>query len=247
MASGFIFELLRLIERLSARGQGKGYGTTSVGAEVKCIEKLLRSSDLKTCVDIGGNIGNYTEALSILFPAADIYTFEPCEVNIAKLQERFAARKNIRIVPFAVSDMSGEAVLYSDAPGSGLGSLTKRNLDHIGLDFETTETVKTVRFEDFWQNEMGGCDIDILKLAIEGHELAALKSCGDALRHTKIIQFEFGSCNIDTRTYFRDFWHLFGKLGFTIYRISPIGVMPIKKYKERDEFFSTTNYLALRS
>jgi hypothetical protein len=33
-------------------------------------------------------------------------------------------------------------------------------------------------------------------------------------------------------------------LAFDLYRIAPIGVMPISKYREGDEFFSTTNFLA---
>ncbi len=247
MAPRIVFELLRGLEQTMSVLQGKGYGSTSVKAEIRSIQKLLGKAGIKTCVDIGGNIGNYTAELNTCFPKADIFTFEPSQTNIAKLQSRFAGRENIRIVPFAVSDFQGDAVLHSDVPGSGLSSLTKRDLDHIGLDFEATEDIKTIVFQDFWKSEMGGRDIDILKLDIEGHELAALRGCGDALKATKIVQFEFGGCNIDTKTFFRDFWHFFTDNGFTLYRIAPWGEMRIPKYREREEVFSTTNFLALRN
>lgn len=107
--------------------------------------------------------------------------------------------------------------------------------------------VKTIRFEDYWNKEMNCCEIDVLKLDIEGHEFDALQGCGEALKSTRVVQFEFGGCNIDTRTYFRDFWTLFNDLGFEIYRIAPIGEMQIFRYKERDEIFSTTNYLAVNT
>lgn len=247
MAPRFIFEILRILEMSLAKAQGKGYGTATVDSEVKSIKSLLRGGQVNTCVDIGGNIGNYTQALNRQFPNADIFTFEPSKTNIDHLNNRFKDHSSIRILPYAVSDDIGEATLHSNTPGSGLGSLTKRDLDHIGIEFEVTEQVKTVRFEDFWKSEMNSRDIDIMKLDIEGHELAALKGCGDAIRATRIIQFEFGGCNIDTHTYFRDFWHFFQENGFKLYRVAPIGEMPITRYKERDEFFATTNYLAVRN
>ena len=59
----------------------------------------------------------------------------------------------------------------------------------------------------------------------------------------KFIQFEFGSCNIDSKTYFQDFWYLL-KDNYNIYRIVKDGITPIIKYKETSEIFTTINYLA---
>jgi hypothetical protein len=144
MAPRFVFDLLGILEKSLSQLQGKGYGSTSVAAEIHGIQKLLGKTDIKTCVDIGGNVGNYTAELNTRFPNADIFTFEPSQTNIAKLQTRFAALEQIRILPFAVSDFQGDAVLHSDVPGSGMSSLSKRDLDHIGLDFDTREDIKTI-------------------------------------------------------------------------------------------------------
>ena len=81
---------------------------------------------------------------------------------------------------------------------------------------------------------------------MEGHELDVLNGFGDLIYKTKLIQFEFGGCNIDTRTYFQDFWYFFNEKAFMIYRISPRGLIPIKDYNESDEyFFGSTNFIAL--
>ena len=87
--------------------------------------------------------------------------------------------------------------------------------------------------------------MDIIKLDIEGHELSAIKGLGAIVQQTSIFQFEFGGCNIDTRTYFKDFFDFFKDNNFEIYRITPFGVELISNYRETDEFFSTTNFLAL--
>jgi hypothetical protein len=81
---------------------------------------------------------------------------------------------------------------------------------------------------------------------IEGHELFALKGASEALR-TKIhlIQFEFGGANIDSRTYFIDFWRLLSP-NFEIFRLTANGLISIKSYSEIYEIFLNTTYYAKR-
>jgi FkbM family methyltransferase len=197
-------------------------------------------------VDIGGNVGNYTAELRRNNPGLEIHVFEPSAVNVGKLRARFRDDALIRLVPLALSDSSGAASLFADEAGSGLGSLTKRRLDHFRIAFDTEEAVNTIRFEDYWISELQGRPLDLVKLDIEGHELAALRGFGKALQASRALQFEFGGCNIDTRTYFQDFWYFFQEQGFELYRIKPFGAERIRRYKERDEFFKTTNYIAVR-
>ena len=241
-----MFSVLKALEKQVLRGLGKGHGTKSIEAEVRAISALLGNTDASLCIDIGGNVGNYTAALQARFPTAQIVTFEPSATNVAKLESRFGSDDRIRLVPAAVSREAGDATLFSDTPGSGLGSLTKRDLSFKNIAFETSETVQTVRLDDFWQTELNAAPIDILKLDIEGHELDALAGGQAALAKTRALQFEFGGTNIDTRTFFKDFWDLLTAQGFTLHRITPFGTLKIDRYTERDEVFTTTNYIAVR-
>jgi hypothetical protein len=60
------------------------------------------------------------------------------------------------------------------------------------------------------------------------------------------ILFEFGGCAIDTRVFFRDYFHFLSALGYRIHRITPRGVLvPIPAYRESHERFRTTNFLAV--
>lgn len=237
--------ILRALEKQVLRGLGKGHGTKSISTEVNCIRKLLGPRKISTCVDIGANVGSYTSELLRQFPDAQVYSFEPSETNVAKLRARFSDMARVHLVPCAVSDCEGEANLYSNEPGSGLASLLKRDLDYLDISFDEFELVRTLRFDDFWHQEMKSTPIDILKLDIEGMELSALKGAEQALERTHAVQFEFGGTNIDSRTYFRDFWDFFAARNFRLHRITPFGSLEIKKYTERDETFTTTNYIAI--
>jgi FkbM family methyltransferase len=170
--------------------------------------------------------------------------FEPNRKNHQILLDTFSSDNRVKVENLALSNKNSVSTLHADRDGSGLASLTKRRLDHFGISFDFAEQVTTTRFEDYWMDKLGSPEIGLLKLDIEGHELAALDGFGNALNHIELIQFEFGGCNIDTRTYFQDFWYFFMENSFDIFRIGPLGIRKIEHYSERDEHFSTTNYYA---
>ncbi|MCR5878897.1 FkbM family methyltransferase [Phenylobacterium sp. J367] len=238
-------ELAKRIEEIGALAQGKGWGTATIAQEINCVQAVLKGP-LTLAVDVGGNIGDYTATLRARYPDLEIHTFEPAQRNVARLRTRFAEDPGVRIVPLALSDKGTSTTLYSNVPGSGGASLTRRNLDHLNIRFDLEEKIVTTRFDDYWQAALQGRPIDLVKLDIEGHELDALNGFGDALAVTRVVQFEFGGCNIDTRTYFRDFWYFFTERGFTLFRITPFGAWRIRTYREAEENYVTTNFLAVR-
>lgn len=239
--------VLRFLEKQVQRGLGKGHGTKSIRAEIDTVARLLGDGPVGLCIDIGANVGAYSAALLERFPEAQVLAFEPSATNIARLTPRFETEPRHRLIPAAVSDAEGEATLYADTPGSGLGSLTQRDLAYRNIAFDAAETVKVIAFEPFWKTELAAAPIDLMKLDIEGHELDALRGAGAAIAATRAVQFEFGGSNIDTRTFFKDFWDFFTTRGFSLYRITPFGPMRLERYSERDETFTTTNFIAIRN
>jgi len=228
-----------------ARLQGKGWDG-GVASEVSQALRLLRVSP-KLCIDIGGHHGSYSDELLLRSRTTTLVIFEPSSSNAHTLNDKFGAMKNVSIESFALSDQNGEASLFSDKPSSPLASLTKRNLQHLGMSFDAVEVVEMRRFEDYWFHNLRQAEIDICKLDIEGHELSALKGFGQALQHIKIIQFEFGGTNLDSRTNFKDFWEFFETHDFELYRMSPLGPRRIHGYSESHEMFVFTNFLARRT
>lgn len=239
-----IFRAMGLIERAFAYSRGRGYGATSVDQEIKLAFRMAKATP-RLAIDIGGNVGKYTAGLRARAQDLEIHVFEPSATNIAKLRERFGEDPKVALVESGLADRSGSATLFSNAPGSSLGSLTKRNLDHFDIAFECKEMIHTMRFEDYWTTVLSGRQLDIVKIDVEGHELAVLGGFGQALSATRVLQFEFGGCNIDTRTYFRDFWYFFAERDFDLYRVTPIGAEKIGRYRESEEVFTVTNYIAL--
>jgi FkbM family methyltransferase len=242
--NSILFPLCHKLERIFAKLQGKGYGATSIEREYASALRLMARQPVLV-IDIGANKGEYTAEIVKKSPDAEIHSFEPASINGKRLNLRFSGNGRVRINNFALSDTHERRYLYTNFPGSGLASLTKRRLDHFQMPFEPDEEVECQRFEDYWRNVLNSRPIDLVKIDVEGNELAVLRGFGEALKAVSLIQFEMGGCNIDTRTFLQDFWYLLGS-DFDFFRVSPIGLVRLESYRETDEFFSTSNYFASR-
>ncbi len=237
---------IELLSKVLSWFLGFGYGAESLESEIKSFKSFIPNG--KVFIDVGANKGLYTDALMKQFPKfSNVFLFEPSSTNFDILMEKFEKIDGIVLNKQGLAEKNSDSTLFSDKAGSGLAGLSKRKLDHFGIDFNFKEEIKIIRFDDYWQKENNQLAIDLFKIDVEGHELSVLEGVGSIINYIKIIQFEFGGCNIDTRTYFQDFWYFFKDKNFDIYRITPLGPIHIKKYKESYERFETTNYFCVNN
>ena len=221
-----------------------GIGTyNSIISEVHAVKKVI--PEIKSFVDCGANIGDYSFAVIKAYNPDYIFAFEPSKKNFNLLCNRFSDNSNVKIENLALSDKKDTAKLFYNFSGSGLASLTKRNLNHRQIQFSNEEEIQIIRLDDYWNLNFHFEYLDFLKIDVEGHELNVLNGLGVKITNVKVIQFEFGGCNIDTKTSFLDFWTFFTSYNFQVFRISAIGLIPINIYKEIYESYTTTNYVCV--
>jgi len=240
-------------ECAKALGVGSGAFVASSG-EIIVLERIRSLLPAQVCLfDVGANIGKYSEILEKLFSDRQyqIHAFEPSRATM----ELFASNPDLKNKGqiqqnnFALGRCDGEFTLFSDSNGSGLASMTKRRLDHFNIAFDRSEVCKVETLDNYCaMNNIKR--IDLLKVDVEGHELDVLEGARKMFSSEAIqfVQFEFGGCNIDTKTFIQDFFYFFKPFNFKIYRITPSGTCQhLSSYRECYEQFITTNFLAVHS
>lgn len=136
-------------------------------AERNLLRKILFPGAM--VVDVGANIGIYSEFLSrCVGPTGIVHSFEPSPDNFRRLSAATRELSNVRITEAAVGERSGECQLYiSD----------NLNVDHraykIKGDSRRTVPTRMVALDDYFKS---GQRVDLIKMDIQGYELHAL--CG---------------------------------------------------------------------
>ncbi len=227
-------------------GLGGNFAVSGELFAINYARRALRSDEPLTVFDVGANLGGYASAvIRELNDQLNLYCFEPSKDTFQKLSEAVPGSQNVHLFNIGLSDVNASLVLYTDAPCSGLASFHHRRLDHFGKQMPYSEEA-TIRTLDSFCSERDINHINFLKLDVEGHELKALEGARELIANGCIdfIQFEFGGCNIDSRTFFQDFYYLLNPK-FRIYRILRNGLASIDYYRETLEQFVTTNFLAV--
>ena len=233
------------------QGIGCGGGTMETGEWAAIDEMMKIDGDKKWRIfDVGANVGKYVRLVREHVDEGwyEVHCFEPSESARELLVQVVGDDEDVVVHDFALGKEEGEGMLYADKLGSGMASMTKRKLDHFGMTMGVKERI-AIQTLDRYCESMNIEWIDLLKLDVEGHEMDVLEGAKGMLCGGKVgvIAFEFGGCNIDTRSYFQDFYYLFNDLGMDLYRVTPSGKLnKIDVYREIDEQFRTTNYVVIK-
>jgi len=227
---------------------GMNYGPTDLAetGELALLDRLASQWRTRRPVifDGGANIGDYALAVLDRFEEVELHCFEPSPEARAVLKARLRASP-AHVHDFGLGEREETRVLYGDSAGSGLASVHRRRLEHYGLESQAQEEARLRRL-DHVVEELGIEKIDLLKLDLEGHELAALRGAGTLLEEQRIesVQFEFGGTDIDARVFFQDLWYLLAP-HYRIYRIVRDGLVEIPGYREIYEVFVGSNYFCV--
>lgn len=135
------------------------------------------SSKCPVIFDIGANKGILLKRFLNYFPEANIYAFEPIQELYQQLSKDFAKNKKIRVLDYGVSEVGGEKKFFINK-GIDTSSFLESRKTGLNSDEQVTlvrsEMVRTITIDQFCIDR-NIQNIDILKMDIQGSEMAALK------------------------------------------------------------------------
>ncbi len=186
-----------------------------------------------TVLDVGANIGQYTLiAADRVGPGGHVHSFEPNPDMFAELagnvaRNGFEARCTLNAS--AVTDKAGTATLSVHAPGEDVyGSLGS----HQRVPTVGHRMVPTVTLDDYLAALPSPPVIDLLKMDIEGAELAALQGAARLLGavHAPVLMIEVSDTNTEAFGYpARECLDLLESFGYAFHEIGYLGgLIPLR-------------------
>ena len=176
------------------------------------IKKILKPGDI--FLDIGANIGYFSLLAAKHEPTARIISFEPVSTVFKMLEENISRNdaKNVEALNAGVGEKKEEREIYL----SGEDNIGMSSFQKPGNYSGKTERVKVITVDE-WFKSSGLAKVDLIKLDVEGSELAAVKGMTMTLQNFKppvIIEI-----NPDTLLLFghkpADIFNYFGQLNFS--------------------------------
>jgi FkbM family methyltransferase len=148
------------------------------------------------CVDVGANVGNYSQAL-IKSTSAVVFAFEPLPgafEKLSRLHRQFPSR--IRTFATALSNVTGTATLHFGEEDSELASLNSEvnQIDYVGKSNTSQMEVRLDKLDSYLEEmRLVSDEIDLLKIDVEGHEWEVLEGAKRTLSELrpKFVQLEF--------------------------------------------------------
>lgn len=162
-------------------------------AGVEHVKVLRTLGEIRHVVDIGANRGQFALAARRCFPSARILSFEPLSEPRKIFASVFQRDDNVRMYPFAIGPQSGQAIIHvSERDDSS--SLLPIGSAQTSLFPETAEKeTRVIEISSLDRFYTDGEHVDspaLLKIDVQGFELAALNGCHSLLHSFKYCYIE---------------------------------------------------------
>ena len=212
----------------------------------RIIKDLLKPGDV--FFDIGACVGTFSLiAANIVKASGRVYAFEPVSRHFERLERNIALNgfENISLFKLALSDKNGSGKIFIPKTfNTGMASLNVNDMQVADYEVEAVELKK---LDDFVK-EQNVKRIDVIKVDVEGHELAVIKGAIESMFRFKppiIMEVNRGFLQ-KAKIKEEEFVRFFKEYDYRLYRIDhdykEYNLKPIVKGKD---FYEHQNVMAV--
>ena len=155
---------------------------------------ILSKFNVRLCIDIGANKGNYSRSL-LEIPGTKVIAFEPLPKafkSLEDLQKKYSDR--FECFNLGIADKDTFLTLHFGEEDSEFASFSSEvnSIDYVGKSNVNTIEVKVKTLDGFLEERMSE-EIDLLKIDTEGFEYEVLVGAAKTIRNNppKFVQLEF--------------------------------------------------------
>jgi FkbM family methyltransferase len=275
MPTGAKMAIFSVVDRFAKTSFGQRYLTkavevmqTSLGAgnhdyegdrtgENRLIGALASVIPGFTALDIGANQGSWTLEVLARSRSSRVISVEPGSGPRKVLTERLKGDPRVCVLPYAIGEESGSAVLYGTDRDGAQASLIEdllvkttfiepgREILSETIQIETLASALQSLVQDGFLTDIG--HIDVVKIDTEGFELGIFRQVMASLNEGRLaaVQFEFNMHALAQGQLISDFAALVPQ-GFELFRLTPQTLIPLSHIgANQANFFGFSNWVAL--
>ncbi len=202
-------------------------------------EFISKKSD--TIIDIGANVGQYTEKIlkSVDINKVKIYLFEPGREIFKKLEQKFN-NPNIFLNNIAISNKKGSAIFYEI---ENYGETSSLHLATVKNNKIKPHKVIVDTIDNLFSNIES---IDFIKIDTEGNDFFVLKGAEEKLKKAQIkyIQFEYNFQWLHAGSSLIAAIHFLNSKKYVVFLIRHDGLYKFN-YDLYGDFFHYANFFAV--
>jgi len=192
-------------------------------------------------VDVGANVGRWTELFLSEGGGKKGLLFEPSEYAFEVLNKRFQNMQNITVIKACVSDSVGEISFFEEPEGGETSSFDPKFSSSKAIKRVVATTTLDVEAK---QHQL--THIDFLKIDTEGYDLHVLHGSAGLLSGQKIgvIQFEYNAPWAAAGSTLRSAFDLLKSFGYQVFLLKSSGLYKLN-YDVYGEYFEYSNFVAV--
>lgn len=153
------------------------------------VKRLLEGRDDPLVIDGGAAGGATIRRLREVFPDAVVHAFEVLPDRLDQLRHKFAEDPKVTLHPQALGDATGELAFHITANRDSSSAL-KPGVVSIAQHGDAVAITQTIRVPQVRLDGVITGEVDLLKLDLQGYELAALRGAEALLPRTRLVLCE---------------------------------------------------------
>ncbi len=154
--------------------------------------KWLEEYKIKTLLDVGANIGEFSTLMKQILPDLKIYCFEPlkdCFLQLQLIKEKYS---NIKLFKIGLGEINEEKIINHNefAPSSSLLKATNKSINAFPYTSKSIEEKIKICTLDSLQDEIIFEKNILLKIDVQGYEKQVLLGAKTVLPKIAVIIIE---------------------------------------------------------
>lgn len=175
--------------------------------------------------DIGANIGQSVASYRCMFPGSQVHAFEPNPASYQKLSAVYGTTDGVVLQSLDLHEHSGKYPFYATL-STQAASLLKPSDRIISLNHKYNFKLIHIQCSTFdeYCRQNGISSVHIVKIDVQGNELAVLKGAVESLNNEVVTLFYLEIVFVeayDSQTEMTDIFRLMGNYGYVLWDIMP--------------------------